>query len=91
MLRHIPYVGDDDSDGFLNELFKTYEDALAMRLESGVSEQNGVLNETIMEVVQQCQQRISGERVRRCPTHTHTRAPACSVLFAGKSTMWCAG
>lgn len=28
VLRHIPYIGDDDPDGFLNDLFSTYEDAL---------------------------------------------------------------
>lgn len=34
VLRHIPYIGDDDPDGFLNELFKTYEDALVCQLKS---------------------------------------------------------
>ncbi|EGD75104.1 set-domain-containing protein [Salpingoeca rosetta] len=59
VLRHIPYIGDDDPDGFLNELFKTYEDALAMRLDSDSAERNTAINETIMEVLQRCQSMIS--------------------------------
>eukprot|EP00055_Hartaetosiga_balthica_P008189 m.29562 g.29562 ORF g.29562 m.29562 type:complete len:872 (+) comp6166_c0_seq1:162-2777(+) len=50
VLRHLPYVGDDNPEEFLSDLFNDYEDSLVIDLDANY-EKSHIINEVIMEVV----------------------------------------
>eukprot|EP00049_Salpingoeca_infusionum_P003604 m.68299 g.68299 ORF g.68299 m.68299 type:complete len:795 (-) comp12192_c0_seq5:446-2830(-) len=51
VLRHLPYIGDDDPDGFLQELCNTYEGNLMDDADTILTEYNKPINETIVQMI----------------------------------------